>query len=98
MSTSRCGEICITPPKSIRDERRRGYYSGCSVVAAGRRQVLETLCFVVKEKLLCLGFQMSTTRNQWLSYIYNTVPEQYNPNIGVCAAQFTEDYILKLEE
>ncbi len=22
-----------------------------------------------------------TTRNQWLSYIYNTVPEQYNANI-----------------
>ncbi len=32
-----------------------------------------------------------TTRNQWLSYIYNTVPEQYNTNIRVCAAHFTED-------
>ncbi len=41
-STSRCGEICITPPK--RDERRRSYYS-----------ILETLCVVVNEKLLCLG-------------------------------------------
>ncbi len=27
-----------------------------------------------------------TTRNQWLIYIYNTVPEQYNTNIRVCAA------------
>ncbi len=27
-----------------------------------------------------------TTRNQWLSCIYNTVPEQFNPNIRVCAA------------
>ncbi len=28
-----------------------------------------------------------TTRNQWLSYIYNTVPEQYNANIhNVCSA------------
>ncbi len=26
-----------------------------------------------------------TTRNQWLSCIYNTVPEQFNPNIRVCA-------------
>ncbi len=26
-----------------------------------------------------------TTRNQWLSCIYNTAPEQYNPNIRVCA-------------
>ncbi len=28
-----------------------------------------------------LAFQKKyTTRNQWLSYIYNTVPEQYNAN------------------
>ena len=26
-----------------------------------------------------------TTRNQWLSCIYNTVPEQFNPNIRVCS-------------
>ncbi len=39
-----------------------------------------------------------TNRNQWLSYIYKTVPEPYNPNIRVCAAHFMEDYFLKLEE
>ncbi len=38
-----------------------------------------------------------TTRNQ-LSSIYNTVPEQFNPNIGVCAAHFTEGYFLNLGE
>ncbi len=37
-----------------------------------------------------------TTRNQWRSYIYNTVPEQCNPNIIVCAAHFMEDYFLNL--
>ncbi len=37
-----------------------------------------------------------TTRNQWLSCIYNTVPEQYNRNIRVCAAHFTEDCFLIL--
>ncbi len=37
-----------------------------------------------------------TIRNQWLSCIYNTVPEQYNANIRVCAAQFMEDYFLNL--
>ncbi len=26
-----------------------------------------------------------TTRNQWLRCICNTVPEQFNPNIRVCA-------------
>ncbi len=39
-----------------------------------------------------------TTRNQWLSCIYNTVPEEFNPDIRVCAAHFTEDYFLNLEE
>ncbi len=39
-----------------------------------------------------------TTRNQWLSCIYNTVPEQYKTNIGVCAAHFTKDCVLNLEE
>ncbi len=34
-----------------------------------------------------------TTKTQWLSYIYNTVPEQFNPNIRVCAAHFTQDYL-----
>ncbi len=38
------------------------------------------------------------TRNQWLSYIYNTVPEQYNSNIRVCTAHFTEDCFLNLGE
>ncbi len=38
------------------------------------------------------------TRNQWLSYTYNTVIEKFNPNIRVCAAYFTEDYFLNLEE
>ncbi len=37
-----------------------------------------------------------TTINQWLSYIYNTVPEQYKANIKVCAAYFMDDYILNL--
>ncbi len=38
------------------------------------------------------------TRNQWLSCIYNTFQEQFNTNIRVCAAHFTEDYFLNLEE
>ncbi len=36
-STSLCGEICITPPKYLRYERRRDFYSRCSIV-------VETLC------------------------------------------------------
>ncbi len=39
-----------------------------------------------------------TARNQWLSYIHNTVPKQYNTNIRVCVAHFTEDCLLNLGE
>ncbi len=35
MSTSRCGKVCITPPKRIRKERGRDFYSRCSIVVAG---------------------------------------------------------------
>ena len=31
-----------------------------------------------------------TTRNQGLSCIYNTVPEQFNPNIQMCVVHFME--------
>ncbi len=62
-----------------------------AVVLLLPRRVLQTLCFVVKEKLLCLGSKRGQTRNQWLSKIYSTVPEHFNTNIRVCAAQFTQD-------
>ncbi len=40
-----------------------------------------------------------TTRNQWLSCIYNTVPEQYKTNIGVCAAHSVlKDCFYKVEQ
>uniref|UniRef100_A0A672NS08 Akirin-2 n=1 Tax=Sinocyclocheilus grahami TaxID=75366 RepID=A0A672NS08_SINGR len=39
ISTSLCGNISITPPKCARKERRRNFYSRCSIVA------VKTLCF-----------------------------------------------------
>ncbi len=58
------------------------FYSRCSIVAAaGTMSWRRCLGFVVKAKVFYLAFQKKyTTRNQWLSYIYNTVPEQYNAN------------------
>ncbi len=50
---------------------------------AGFRCESETSLFGLPKK--------DTARNQWLSYVYNTVPEQFNPNIRVCAVHFTED-------
>ncbi len=38
MSTSRCGDIVITPPKCLCKERGSDFYSRCSIVAAS------TLC------------------------------------------------------
>ncbi len=55
--------------------------------------------FCCESESSLFGFpKEDTTRNQWLSYIYNTVPEQFNPNIRVCAVYFTWDYFLSLEE
>lgn len=39
-----------------------------------------------------------TARNLWLRFIYSPVPEQYNTNIRVCSAHFTEDCFLNLGE
>ncbi len=51
--------------------------------------------FRCESKSTLSGFQKEdTTRNQWLSNIYNTVSEQFKANIRVCAAHFTEDYFL----
>ncbi len=88
MSTSRCGKIYKTPPKRIRKERRRNYYPAPSPGDAVFPCERESTLFGLPKE--------DTTRNQWSSCIYNTVPEQFNPNIRVCAAHFTEDYFLNL--
>ncbi len=98
MSTSRCGKICITPPKCIRNERRRNFYSRCSIVVATAMLWRHSVFGCESESTLFGLPNEYTTRNQWLSYIYNTVPEQYNENIWVCAAHFTEDCFLILGE
>ncbi len=55
------------------------------------------LCFVCENESTLFGLpEEDTTRNQWLSCIYNTVPEQLNPNIRVCPQHFMEDYFLNL--
>ncbi len=54
---------------------------------------METLCFIVKTKVLCLGFQK---RRKLEISGYVTIPEQFNPNSRVCAVHFTEDCFLNL--
>jgi len=36
-------------------------------------------CFEIESSLFGLPKE-NTTRNQWLSCVYNTVPEEFNPN------------------
>ncbi len=77
---------------------------GGTIILAVVLLLLPALCpgdsaFRCESESTLLGLtKEDTTRNQWLSCIYNTVPEQFNPNIRVCAAHFTEDYFLKLEK
>ncbi len=79
------------------NERRRNYYSRCSNVAAAAVMSWRRCVFRCERETTFFGLPNEyTTRNQWLSYIYNTVPEQYNANIRVCAVHFTEDCFLNL--
>ncbi len=92
MSTSLCGEIFITPPKCLRKERVRDLYYCCSIVAAAAPCAGDAVFRCESETTLFGLPKEETTRNQWLSCVSNTVPEQYKPNIRVCAAHFTQDY------
>ncbi len=76
VSTSRCGKICKTPPKCICNERRWNYYSHCSIVAAAGAMSWRCCVSLLKRKYFGHPKE-DTTRNLWLSCIYNTVPEQF---------------------
>ncbi len=69
MSTSVCGEICGTIILAVVLLLPP---APCPGDAVFRWESESTLFGLPKE---------DTTRNQWLSCIYNTVPEQLNPNI-----------------
>jgi len=86
MSTSLCGKICITLPRCSRKERRHNFDSRCSIAATAAMSWRHCV-FHCESKTTLFGLpKEDTTRNQWLSCIYNTVPEQFNRNICVCNA------------
>lgn len=37
-------------------------------------------------------------RQQWLQFVFNSVPADYNANLAICAAYFTEDRFKNLHE
>ncbi len=56
----------------------------------------EMLCFVVKEKVLCLGFQKRTQLEISGYVVLQHCSRTVQPNIRLCAAHFMEDYFLYL--
>ncbi len=80
--TTLFGEICITPPICIRNERRRSYYSGCSVMF-WRRCVL---LWKRRTQLEISGSVVFTTLfrtvqpKYWSVYIWIYVPAGCNTN------------------
>ncbi len=79
MSTSRCGNICIMPPKCSRKERRRGFSNRSSVEAAlsGRSCV-----FLCESKSTLFGLlKVDAIRNHWLRFVYNTTAQPKCSNL-----------------
>ncbi len=66
---------------------KKAYYSRCSIILATAMSRRHCVFRCESESTLFGLPNEYTTRNQWLRYIYNTVPEQYNINIlSVCSA------------
>ncbi len=76
MSTSRCGKICKTLAKCIAKKE------GVTIILAVVLMLPSAPChgdavFRCESESTLFGLpKEDTTRNQWLSCIYNTVPEQ----------------------
>ncbi len=90
MSTSRCGNICVMPPKCSRKERRRGFSNHSSVDAAvsGRRCV-----FLCESKNTLFGLsKVDAIRNHWLRLVYNRAaqPKCWNLCNAFYGQQFCE--------
>ncbi len=83
-------KICKTPPKCIRNERRWSYYSRCSVVAAGPH--VWRRCVSLWKRIY---FVWASKRG---SVVFTTLSQNSSTPILVCAAHFTEDCFLNLEE
>uniref|UniRef100_A0A672KPY8 Golgi-specific brefeldin A-resistance guanine nucleotide exchange factor 1 n=1 Tax=Sinocyclocheilus grahami TaxID=75366 RepID=A0A672KPY8_SINGR len=81
---------------------RRDFDSRCSIVVAATAMLWRRCVFRCESKNTLFGLpKEDTTNNQWLSCIYSTVPEQFNPNICVrhCDPEklITESKFLQLE-
>ncbi len=73
-------------------------YSRCSIAVAAAMSWRHRVFYCESETNVFGLPKEYTPTYKWFSYIYNTVPEQYNVNIWVCVAHFTEDWFLNLGE
>ncbi len=69
MSTSRCGNICVMPPKCSRKERRHSFSNRSSVDAVMSGRCCVFLC-ESKSTLFVLP-KVDAIRNHWLRFVYN---------------------------
>ncbi len=79
MSTSRCGNICVMPPKCSHKERRCGFSNHSSVDAAmsGRRCV-----FLCESKSTLFGLpKVDAIRNHWLRFVLNRTAQPKCSNL-----------------
>ncbi len=79
MSTSRCGNICVMPPKCSGKERRRGFSNHSSVDAAMSGRCCVFLC---ESKSTSFGLpKVDAIRNHWLKFVYNTTAQPKCSNL-----------------
>ncbi len=89
MSMSRCGNICIMPPKCSRKERRQGFSNQSSVDAAMSGRHCVHLIFLIT---LFGLLKVDAIRNHWLRVVYNRTaqPKCSNLCIAFYGRQFRE--------
>ncbi len=82
-------KICITPPKCICNEKGVTFILAVVLLLPPAPCPGDAVFRCESESTLFDLLNEYTTKNQWLSCIYNIVPEQYNANIQVCATHFS---------
>ncbi len=65
-------EDCKTPPKCLCKERRRNYYSRCSIVVAAAAMSWRRVVFRCESETICLGFQKRTQLEISGSVVFTT--------------------------
>ncbi len=93
--------ICINPPSGI---RKKGH-DHISAALPKRKSYRGELAMPSKVCYFHPGVRSSVfglpkdavVRQQWLQFMFDNVSDNYNRNLALCAAHFTEDSFLNLQ-